>query len=169
MDILYAPWRDKYVKHSIKHKDDENEACVFCTIFSATNVDEKEFILKETEHAIILLNIYPYNSGHVLILPRTHVANLDELSKNVRIELMELMNASIIILKDVLCAQGINAGVNLGKIGGAGIPGHLHFHVVPRWLGDTSFISVVGETKNISVDLKRIYNELKPAFTALEL
>ena len=169
MDILYAPWRDKYVKHSIKHKDDENEPCVFCKIFTATDDTGHEFILKKTEHAIVLLNIYPYNSGHLLILPIVHVANLEDLSKPARAEMMELMTASIAILKKELCAQGINAGVNLGKLGGGGIPGHLHLHVVPRWPGDTSFITVIGEVKSISVDLRRIYNELKPAFTALEL
>jgi ATP adenylyltransferase len=169
MDILYAPWRDKYVKHSIKHKDDEDKACVFCTIFAAQETVHQEFILKQTEHVIILLNIYPYNSGHLLILPRMHVANLEDLSKEVRTEMMELMTASIVILKEIFQAEGINTGANLGKASGAGIPGHLHLHVVPRWTGDTSFITVIGETKNISVDLKRIYNELKPAFTALEL
>lgn len=169
MDILYAPWRDKYVKHSIKHKDDESQACVFCTIFSATDVTHQEFILKQTEHAIVLLNIYPYNSGHLLILPKMHAAHLEDLSKDVRVEMMELMTASIVILKNVLCAQGVNAGANLGKVSGAGIPDHLHLHVVPRWVGDTSFITVIGDTKNISVDLKRIYNELKPAFIALEI
>jgi len=169
MDILYAPWRDKYVKHSIKHKNDENETCVFCTIFESKETIHQEFILKQTEHVIILLNIYPYNSGHLLILPRMHAANLEDLPKNVRIEMMELMTASIVILKQVFHAEGINTGANLGKASGAGIPGHLHLHVVPRWTGDTSFITVIGETKNISVDLKRIYEELKPAFTALEL
>jgi len=169
MDILYAPWRDKYVKHSIKHKDDESEACIFCTIFAAKETVHQEFILKQTEHVIILLNIYPYNSGHLLILPRMHAAHLEELTKEVRTEMMELMTASIVILKEVFQAEGINTGANLGKASGAGIPGHLHLHIVPRWTGDTSFITVIGETKNISVDLKRIYNELKPAFTALEL
>lgn len=169
MDILYAPWRDKYVKHSIKHKNDDHEACTFCTIFSVENDDDKHFILKKTKHAIVILNLYPYNSGHVLILPRLHSADLENLSKAARAEIMELINASIIILKKELQAQGINSGINLGTISGAGMPTHLHFHVVPRWIGDTSFITVIGDTKSISVDLKRIYNELKPAFQALEL
>ena len=91
------------------------------------------------------------------------------LSKDVRYELMELMSASIVILKNVLQAQGVNAGMNLGRASGAGIPSHLHLHVVPRWVGDTSFITVIGNTKNVSVDLEKIYNNIKPAFDALNI
>jgi len=169
MDILYAPWRDNYVKHSIKCKDAQNVECVFCTIFSSKDPVDQEFVLRRTDRVVVLLNIYPYNSGHLLIIPLDHVAHFEDLSKEVRSEIMELMTASIVILKQKLCAQAINTGANLGKISGAGVPDHLHMHVVPRWIGDTSFITVVGETKTISVDLKRIYNELKPAFQALEL
>lgn len=169
MDILYAPWRDKYVKHSIKHKDDVTVICTFCQIFSSQESDDQLFILKRTDRIVVLLNLYPYNSGHILIVPVEHAANFEDYSKEVRAEMMEFMTASIMILKKELRAEGINTGANLGKISGAGIPDHLHLHVVPRWLGDTSFITVVGDTKPISVDLKRIYNELKPAFQALEL
>ena len=102
-------------------------------------------------------------------MPHKHVANLEDLPKAARAELVELISASIAIVKKVLNAQGINAGLNLGRAGGAGIPEHLHFHVVPRWLGDTSFITTIGNTKNVSVDLERIYNDLKPAFQALDI
>jgi len=169
MDILYAPWRDTYVKESIKNKDIIHDSCVFCTIISSKDSTNQEFVLKKTEHAIVLLNIYPYNSGHILIVPLCHESDLENIKKDARNNIMELMTSSAVILKKVLQAQGINAGFNLGKVSGAGVPDHLHAHVVPRWVGDANFITVIGNTKTISVDLKRIYNELKPAFQALEL
>ena len=169
MDILYAPWRDKYVTHSKKEKSPSDDACVFCEKLLAKNPDDQEFVLKKTKHAFVILNLYPYNGGHLLILPQQHVAHLEDLSQEIRAELMELVSASIVILKNVLRAEGINAGLNLGRASGAGIPSHVHFHVVPRWIGDTSFITTIGDVKNVSVDLERIYNDLKPAFQALEI
>ncbi len=169
MDILYAPWRDAYITGPKANNDSAQAACVFCAKLLEKASTEQEFILKITQHAFVVLNLYPYNGGHLLILPREHIANLEDLSKEVRTELMELVSASIIILKNVLNTQGINAGLNLGQAGGAGIPAHLHFHVIPRWMGDTNFITTIGNTKNISVDLAKIYNGLKPAFQALEI
>ena len=172
MDILYAPWRDKYITESKKELKKSESDCVFCQILvdkDGATTSEEFFILKETEHIFIILNLYPYNGGHLLILPRNHIAQLEDVPKIVRQELMEFVCASIAILKKVLKAEGINAGLNLGKASGAGIPEHLHFHVVPRWIGDTSFITTIGHTKNVSVDLQRIYQELKPAFQALEI
>jgi len=169
MDILYAPWRDNYIQHSIKQNKSANEACVFCEKFTKKDTHEQEFVLKKTKHACVILNLYPYNGGHLLIVPHKHAAHLEDLSKAARAELMELMSASVTILKTQLKAEGVNTGFNLGRASGAGIPDHLHLHVVPRWFGDTSFITTIGHTKNVSVDLTRIYNDLKPAFQALEL
>ncbi len=169
MDILYAPWRDKYVTNTKKEKKSSTEDCVFCEKLLAQVPDDQEFILKKTKHAFVVLNLYPYNGGHLLILPQQHIAHLEDLSQEVRAELMELVSASVVILKKVINAEGVNAGFNLGRAGGAGIPSHLHFHVVPRWLGDTSFITTISDVKNVSVDLERIYNDLKPAFEALEI
>ncbi len=170
MDILYAPWRDVYVT---KSKEDKilvsDDFCVFCHKIVDEKLATQEFILKKTKHAFVILNLYPYNGGHLLILPIKHIANLEDLSKEVRAELMELTNASIVILKNVLQAHGINVGMNLGRASGAGIPSHLHMHLVPRWVGDTSFITVIGNTKNVSVDLEKIYQNLKPAFDALDI
>lgn len=169
MDILYAPWRDKYVCNSKKENNALSNACVFCQKFSSQDCDQQNFILKKTKHAFIILNLYPYNGGHILILPRQHAAHLEDLSREIRAELMELMSATIVILKNVLKADGINTGLNLGKASGGSVPEHLHFHVVPRWAGDTGFITTISQTKSISVDLHRIYNDLKPAFQALEI
>ena len=170
MDILYAPWRDSYITNSKKDKESlDNQACVFCDKLVHEKDTQKEFVLKKTKHAFVILNLYPYNGGHLLILPQQHAATLQDLAQEIRYELIELVAASIGILENVLQAQGVNAGLNLGRASGAGIPEHLHFHVVPRWIGDTSFITVIGNTKNVSVDLEKIYNNLKPAFDALEM
>ncbi|MGZ6255172.1 MAG: HIT family protein [Candidatus Chromulinivorax sp.] len=164
MDILYAPWRDAYVADHKNNKKKEGH-CVFCEKFTTDQaVASSEFILKKTEHAYVILNLYPYNGGHLLIIPAQHIANLEDLSKAVRDELMDLVTNSVKIVKEVLQAQGVNVGLNLGRASGAGIPDHLHWHVVPRWAGDTSFITTVGKTKNVSVDLHRIYKDLQPAF-----
>lgn len=170
MDILYAPWRDKYVTGTKENQESsQKNSCVFCQKFSDHEQGKQEFVLKKTEHLYVILNLYPYNGGHLLILPKEHVANLQDLPQQVRAEFMELMNASIEIVKNVLKAQGVNVGFNLGSAAGAGIPSHLHCHIVPRWSGDTSFITVISNTKNVSVDLAKIYHDLKPAFEKLEI
>ena len=107
MDILYSPWRDKYLNHSKKQNNSLVDTCVFCEKILIENADLQEFILKKTKHAFVVLNLYPYNGGHLLIVPFQHVANLEDLPKNVRAELMELMTASIIILKNILKTDGI--------------------------------------------------------------
>lgn len=170
MDILYAPWRDTYVTGTKENQaSSQKNSCVFCQKFSDHEHGKQEFVIKKTEHLYVILNLYPYNGGHLLILPKEHVANLQDLPEQVRAEFMELMNASIEIVKNVLKAQGVNVGFNLGSAAGAGIPSHLHCHIVPRWSGDTSFITVIGNTKNVSVDLEKIYHDLKPAFEKLEI
>jgi ATP adenylyltransferase len=167
MDILYAPWRDKYVVSADKENNDADDICVFCKMLLSDDFDQQNFILKKTEHAFIILNLYPYNGGHLLILPRQHIAHLEDLSKEIRAELMELLSASVVILKKNLQADGMNTGLNLGKSSGGSVPEHLHFHVVPRWAGDTGFMTTTAQTKMISVDLQTIYNNLKPVFDTL--
>ncbi|MEX0940350.1 MAG: HIT domain-containing protein [Candidatus Babeliales bacterium] len=170
MEILYAPWRNKYVHKVLRGKSEDTlkEDCVFCTQL-ATNNDEKHFIFKRFKHHAIMLNLYPYNAGHLLIVSLEHKNCLKDISKQARAELIELTHESIIILQNVLEAQGINVGLNLGKAGGAGIPSHLHQHVLPRWLGDTNFLPLLAQTKQISVDLQELYKKLKPHFEALQI
>lgn len=169
MDILYAPWRDKYVVNGDKENCTAEADCVFCKMLVSGDFDHQNFVLKKTKHAFVILNLYPYNGGHLLILPHQHAARLEDLSKEIRTELMELMSASIVILKNILQADGINTGLNLGKASGGSVPNHIHFHVVPRWFGDTGFTVTTADTKSVSVDLHRIYNDLKPVFQALEI
>jgi len=165
MKKIYAPWRSQYVskvahskKEQVKSKD-----CIFCSKFSKKN-DGRNFILKRYKHVAAILNLYPYNAGHIMVIPFEHKKDLSTLSTETRAELMEVTSLSVGIVKKILRPHGFNVGLNLGKAGGAGIPSHLHMHIVPRWNGDTNFFPVIGETKSVSIDLSEIYKHLKPAF-----
>lgn len=167
MNVLYGPWFDKYMLTKKNIRDSASLACVFCQKFLIQDLNNQEFILKKTKHACIILNFYPYNPGHLLILPYQHVTNIEDLSRNTRAELMEVMNASIIILQKTLNVDGMHVGLNLGKTSGS-IPDHIHFHVVPRFDRDANFSVKNDLSKNRLIDLEEIYNDLKPAFQALK-
>jgi len=165
MKLLYAPWRSAY---SIRAETNRNEycvpeACVFC-IQLKENTDEKNFILKRFEYTFVALNKYPYNAGHLLVLPLDHKANLEELDQKTRHELIEVSTHCTTLLKKELKCHGLNVGLNLGVSAGGSIPSHLHMHIIPRWQGDTGFLVPITETKVISFDLNEIYQKLKPQF-----
>lgn len=166
MKDLYAPWRSGYSTSSEKTKQENISAdeCVFCNQINDTH-DENNFILKRYTHCFITLNKYPYNAGHLMVLPLAHKKNLAELSPEARHEIMDVTNHAIIILEKELTAEGINVGLNLGRASGAGIPSHLHMHILPRWIGDTNFLPTLADTKVVSFDLKEIFEILKPAFS----
>ena len=169
MDILYAPWRNKYVNDIRRTNNGSSEdECVFCHQLKEDK-DEHHFVLRRFKHCYVMLNLHPYNAGHLLVLPYAHVAHLNALSQEARIELIELLSHGSAILKEVLSADGVNIGANIEKAAGAGIPHHLHFHVLPRWNGDTNFMPTLMQTKQISVDLHDIYKKLKPAFASLSM
>ena len=165
MKVLFAPWRSQYTKEEARSKNEDTteKECVFCQQFHE-NKDAQYYILKRTKNCIVILNRYPYNAGHLLILPIAHIGKLEKLPKEVRHELMDLVSLSSEIVQSQLGAQGVNIGLNLGKAAGAGIPSHLHFHVLPRWIGDANFMPILGQTKVISFDLDEIYQKLKPHF-----
>ena len=170
MEHLFAPWREKYSQSIERTKDESSpeKTCIFCNIFKKSD-DEHLFILRRFSSMVAMLNRYPYNAGHILILPHTHVADLHTLNKEERQELMEITNASVEIVKNSLTCDGVNVGINLGKAAGAGIHSHLHMHILPRFFGDTNFLPTLAETKQISFDLNKIYMQLKPAFDALSI
>ncbi|MDP3889549.1 MAG: HIT domain-containing protein [bacterium] len=170
MKQLHAPWRNAYAQNQgfKKRECTPQTECAFCVQFADPN-DEKHFILRHFNHNVVILNRFPYNAGHLLIMPVKHIPQLHDMSPEARIELIELATHSSKIVQDILQAHGVNVGINLGKAAGAGIPSHLHLHVLPRWLGDTNFLPVLGETKQISFDLTDIYKQLKPAFDALTI
>lgn len=163
MKQLYCPWREKYSNDTskIRQPDANEHDCVFCKQFKEDN-DEQYFILKRYKHNVIILNKFPYNAGHLMIIPFTHTSDIDQLSPEERTEMIELTSKASTILRETLHAQGINIGMNLGTWGGAGIPSHIHMHVIPRYDRDTNFLATIADTKAISYDLQEIYKKLKP-------
>lgn len=165
MKQLYCPWRKKYSDDSskIRQPDATETECIFCKQFKENN-DKENFILKKYRHNVIILNKYPYNPGHLMVIPLLHTSDIDQLSPQDRAELIELTSKSSTILREALHAQGMNIGMNLGTWGGAGIPSHIHMHVIPRFDRDTNFLTTVSGTKAISYDLHEIYERLRPLF-----
>ena len=169
MKFLYCPWRSSYAKtdgHSKTEETTEKE-CIFCGVVKTQN-NEQEFVLRRFTYNFVMLNRFPYNAGHLLVVPHKHIQFLHDVSKEARTELMELSSYSAKIVQNVLEAHGINMGINFGKASGAGIPSHYHMHVLPRWVGDTNFLPILAETKQISFDLHGMYKKLKPAFDSID-
>lgn len=165
MKQLYCPWREHYSADDGRSKqpDATKDECVFCAQFQSSE-DDNHLIIKRYDHCVVMLNKYPYNAGHLLILPIEHCSDLELLSTATRNELMELTSKAVRIVREQIGAQGANIGLNVGKIAGAGIPSHLHMHVVPRYAGDTNFMVIIGETKTVSFDLKKMLEKLRPHF-----
>jgi ATP adenylyltransferase len=159
MQRLWAPWREAYITkvHTNQHK-----GCVFCDMLK-DNKDTKHYIFIRGKFNFAVLNIYPYSNGHCLILPNRHVSDLSKLKPEELQEMMELLIQTKDLLQTTLKAHGFNVGFNLGRLAGAGIPKHVHMHIVPRWKGDHNFMPVTAETKVISQSLKVIYQLLKNA------
>lgn len=157
MQILWAPWRMDYIVAS-KPKD-----CIFCEKAKEAD-DTKNFVLFRGKVAFALLNIYPYNNGHLMIAPYRHLDGLEKLSVEELLELMKLAQRSVVILASMLKAEGFNLGINQGRVAGAGIEDHVHLHVVPRWGGDTNFMPILGNTRVIPESLESTYAKLCPLF-----
>lgn len=159
MDKLWAPWRIGYVSKIVKHE----KTSVFSKMFHEKK-DKKNYIFLRNEHAFAVLNLYPYNNGHVLIIPNRKVNDLDKLKKDERENLFDTLSEAKSLLKEVIKPQGFNIGINLGRVAGAGIPDHLHVHLVPRWRGDINFMPAVGNVKVISQSLDTLYEKLVNAY-----
>lgn len=160
MDYLWSPWRFQYVS-----KSPESVGCIFCQK-AAEQHDEANWILYRGLHCYVILNLYPYSTGHLMVAPYAHVAALAGVSADGLAEMMELARRSEHALEQVYHPDGLNLGMNLGKAAGAGVAGHVHLHVLPRWFADSNFVTVVGETRVIPEDLSLTYQKLKPFFGA---
>jgi ATP adenylyltransferase len=156
MKQLWAPWRITYLEGG------SVEGCIFCDK-PAENDDRANYLLHRGEHAYILLNIYPYSNGHLMVAPYAHAAHLIDLDQKTRAEIMELATLCTQLLVHTSRPAGFNIGANLGKAAGAGFDEHFHMHIVPRWLGDTNFMPVVGDTRVIPESLDQTYDRLKQA------
>ena len=163
MKPLWAPWRMDYILDK-EARSAPSEDCVFCV--DATDADDAErLVLARRRQAFVIMNRFPYNNGHLLVAPYRHVADLCDLSADESRELFDLICLSRQVLQEVMAPQGMNIGLNLGAAAGAGIADHLHWHLVPRWQGDTNFMPVLGETRVIPQHLAVTYDMLAAAFS----
>lgn len=161
MDRLWSPWRYTYLAATGPRPD-----CIFCAKL-ADGDDEKNFIVHRGRNCFILLNLYPYNNGHVMIAPYAHVPNLAEAGAETLTELMSLTRDTEAVLRAVYGAPGYNIGMNIGECAGAGVAGHIHMHVLPRWPGDVNFMTAIGETRVLPEDLPTTARRLRQAFSDL--
>ena len=160
MDRLWAPWRLSYVTAAQVPATE----CIFCDPTAGGDID---LVVLRGREAYVILNLYPYNNGHLMVVPKRHVAALESLTSDEQVELMQLARMSEMALNEAYRPQGINVGINLGRAAGAGIENHLHIHLVPRWSGDTNFMTAVGQTRVLPEDLGATVARLRPIFERL--
>ncbi len=158
MDQLWAPWRLAYVANP--KPPGGAEPCFICQGLAAAD-DRTNLIVERRPRTVVVLNRYPYNNGHLLVAPREHKGELGELEPGEALEITQTCEAMVRLLRETLKPDGFNLGLNLGRVAGAGLPGHLHWHIVPRWNGDTNFMPVVADTRVIVQSLESLYDLLK--------
>jgi diadenosine tetraphosphate (Ap4A) HIT family hydrolase len=156
MDTLYAPWRTEYVSGNQKKCE-----CVFCDIYENSQFDEQYHVLYREDELFIVMNKYPYSVGHFMIIPNLHTNKLEQLDEEIWTRMNILAQRCVKLLKDILHAQGVNIGINIGEVSGAGISEHLHLHLVPRWAKDTNFMTTIANTRVFSTDFEKVYKLLK--------
>jgi ATP adenylyltransferase len=154
---LWAPWRMEYIE------SDKSGDCIFCAALASDN-DAAKYVVHRGERCFVMLNAYPYTSGHLMVSPNDHVDSLEALGSDTLLELMTLTQRSLAAIRESYGPEGFNIGVNQGKVAGAGVEGHVHLHVVPRWAGDTNFMPVVGGARVLPQSLEDSYAALSPLF-----
>jgi ATP adenylyltransferase len=159
MKTMWAPWRMEYIL------GDKEKGCIFCKALS----EQDDLTLYKGKAILVVMNKYPYINGHLLVAPVKHVSTLDQLNKSEMGDLLKTVEQSVRILKKVMNPDGFNVGLNLGKVAGAGVEEHLHFHIVPRWFGDTNALTVFADVRVIPEHLIATYNNLKPYFDKLDI
>lgn len=157
MEAIYAPWRSEYIRGK------KPGGCIFCK----NSLRNDEFVMFEGKTGFVMMNCYPYSCGHLMVIPYRHLSQLNDLIFDEKLEMFNLIDLAVRVLKETMKPDGFNLGVNLGKTAGAGVEDHLHAHIVPRWNGDTNFMTVVGESRVISEDLTKTRNQLLPFFENL--
>ena len=154
MKRLWTPWRMRYITAK------KSNSCIFCRAFKSRK-DKDHYVLFRSNKAFVIMNIYPYSNGHLMVAPKRHVGTLDKLTDNEMLELVRLTKMCTGIIGKTLGPEGLNVGMNIGRVAGAGVPGHVHIHVVPRWTGDTNFMPVLGKIKIIPEALGSTYEKLR--------
>jgi ATP adenylyltransferase len=158
MDHLWSPWRFQYVT-----KSGPAAGCIFC-VQPSENRDKENHIIHRGEHNFVILNLYPYSTGHLMIAPYEHIATLEAASEPAIHEMIRLARQAEIHLREIYRPQGLNLGMNVGESAGAGVPGHIHMHVLPRWTGDTNFMTTIAETRVLPESLDVTFEKLKKSF-----
>ena len=173
MEQLWSPWRSKYIETFKDEDSNSNEnicqkSCFFCDAVNQIKDDQSLLVVGRTELSVILMNRYPYNSGHILIAPKRHIGEFDLLEDDELFDIIKIKKTLIKIMRELNNPHGYNIGANLGRVSGAGVPDHIHFHIVPRWNGDTSFMTVVSDSRIISEDIEKTRRSLADAFKVFE-
>lgn len=166
MEKLWSPWRSQYIDTFKEEPKETLPGSLFTRILNE-NDDRKNYLLYRGKNAFIIMNLYPYNSGHLMIVPYKEAKDLTELDDETRLEMFSLLDLGIQALTEVMKPHGFNIGANLGRVAGAGIEDHMHFHIVPRWNGDTNFMPVLNDVKVISEEMGRTYEKLSTVIDKL--
>jgi len=161
LERLWSPWRSKYIAGGVDSQKDE---CVFCRIAANPDQDATNLVLHRGAHAFVVLNLYPYITGHLMVVPYLHTSEFDSVAKEITDEMMDLAKRGQTALREAYSPSGFNLGINLGSAAGAGIADHLHIHVLPRWTGDTNFMTTVGEARVLPEALEITYSKLRQKF-----
>ncbi len=167
MEKLWSPWRSKYI--DAFNEGTQETKCIFCSMLNADPSSDDNLVIDQAEHTLTVLNLYPYNSGHLLVVPKHHTGDFTELTDQELLESMKKLQFAKHALIKISNPHGFNIGANIGRISGAGIEDHIHFHIVPRWTGDTNFMPVLAEVKVISQDLLDTKHRLIKVYKGLHL
>ncbi len=161
-DILYAPWRIGYIL------SEKEKRCIFCVERPGSKeYDEKHMILYRSEHCFVIMNMYPYNNGHLMVVPYRHASSMASLSQEEICDVFMTVRATERILNETFHSEGMNVGINIGKAAGAGVDEHIHVHILPRWFGDSNFMTTIGGTRVIPESFESAYHRLKEQFDKL--
>jgi len=163
MENLWAPWRMEYITGK------REEGCIFCKKPNERDRLKENLVLHLGRLAFVILNRFPYHSGHLMVVPLRHTDQMESLTSEENAEICRLLQASATVLKEVCRAEGLNLGMNLGQCAGAGIREHLHYHLVPRWVGDTNFFPLIAQTRSMPELLAQTYERLRPSFREMEM
>ena len=167
MDRLWAPWRSAYINGVSKPKEEGKKMCVFCEALQSED-DKAHYVVARSQYTFVIMNLYPYNNGHMLIIPNRHVSKPEMLNADELHELMDNVTKACAVLEKVYHPHGINVGANIGGAAGAGIADHMHFHVLPRWNADANFMTTIGDSRVIPESLEESWKKIRDAWNAPE-
>ncbi len=164
MEILWSPWRSQYIDTFKEENNEKQKSCFICEAIEASGCEKERLVVARFEFCIVLLNKFPYNNGHILIAPKKHTGDIYKLQDEEAFEMLKTTRKATNILEKVFKPNGFNIGMNLGRVAGAGLPDHLHIHIVPRWIGDSNFMPIIADVKVVSQSLAQTQEILANEF-----